>query len=134
MAGALGARTDQLRALQRCEMKIVNSRMFLPAALALLVAACGGGGGGDDSSAGPVPPASTPPPSAGGTTSVIVTGAISGFGSVIVNGVRYDTSRAEVRIEDRAGTLAELSVGHVVRVSANVDDKGGASARLIEQH
>ena len=115
-------------------MKIVNSRMFLPAALALLVAACGGGGGGDDSSAGPVPPASTPPPAAGGTTSVIVTGAISGFGSVIVNGVRYDTSRAEVRIEDRTGTLAELSVGHVVRVSAEVDDKGGASARLIEQH
>lgn len=115
-------------------MKIVKSRMFLPAALALLVAACGGGGGGEDSSAGPVPPASTPPPAAGGTTSVIVTGAISGFGSVIVNGVRYDTSRAEVRIEDRPGTLAELSVGHVVRVSAEVDDKGGASARLIEQH
>jgi hypothetical protein len=115
-------------------MKIANTRMILPAVLALLAAACGGGGGGDDSSAQPVPPASTPPPAAGGTTSVIVTGAISGFGSVIVNGVRYDTSRAEVRIEDRSGTLADLSVGHVVRVSAEVDDKGGASARLIEQH
>lgn len=115
-------------------MKFMNSRLILAAMVAIFVAACGGGGGGDDSSAGPVPPSTAPPVTPGSTKTVIVTGAIDGFGSVILNGVRYDTSRAEVRIEDRVGTLAELRVGHVVRVEAQVDDNGGASARLIEQH
>ena len=114
-------------------MKSIQRKLFLPAAMALLVAACGGGGGGD-TSAGPVPPASQPPTTPGATKTVIVTGAIGGFGSVIVNGVRYDTSGAEVRIEDRAGTVAELRVGQVVRIEAQVDDKGGATAKLIEQH
>ena len=114
-------------------MKSIQRRLFLPAAMALLVAACGGGGGGD-TSAGPVPPASPPPTTPGATKTVIVTGAIGGFGSVIVNGVRYDTSGTEVRIEDRAGTVAELRVGQVVRIEAQVDDKGGATAKLIEQH
>jgi len=114
-------------------MKFINSRLFLPAAIAVLVAACGGGGGGD-SSDGPVPPTSSPTVTPGSSKTMIVTGAIDGFGSVIVNGVRYDTSRAEVRVEDRPATLADLRVGHVVRVEAQVDDKGAASARLIEQH
>ena len=114
-------------------MKSIQRKLFLPAAMALLVAACGGGGGGD-TSAGPVPPASQPPSTPGATKTVIVTGAIGGFGSVIVNGVRYDTSGADVRIEDRAGTVAELRVGQVVRIEAQVDDKGGATAKLIEQH
>jgi len=102
--------------------------VFLAAAVAVLVAACGGGGGGDDNSTG----GTVPPPAA--TKTRIVTGAISGFGSVIVNGVRYDTSSAEIRIEDRVGTLAELEVGEVVRVEAEVDDRGGTRARRIEQH
>ena len=114
-------------------MKSIQRKLLLPAAMALLVAACGGGGGGD-TSAGPVPPASQPPTTPGATKTVIVTGAIGGFGSVIVNGVRYDTSGTEVRIEDRAGTVAELRVGQVVRIEAQVDDKGGATAKLIEQH
>jgi mono/diheme cytochrome c family protein len=114
-------------------MKSIQRRLFLPAAMALLVAACGGGGGGD-TSAGPVPPASQPPTGPASTKTIIVTGAIGGFGSVIVNGVRYDTSGAEVRVDDRAGTTAELRVGQVVRIEAQVDDKGGARARLIEQH
>jgi hypothetical protein len=114
-------------------MKSIQRRLFLPAAMALLVAACGGGGGGD-TSAGPVPPASQPPTGPASTKTIIVTGAIGGFGSVIVNGVRYDTSGAEVRVDDRAGTTAELRVGQVVRIEAQVDDKGGARAKLIEQH
>ena len=114
-------------------MKSIHQKLFLPAAMALLVAACGGGGGGD-TSAGPVPPASPTPTTPGATKTVIVTGAIGGFGSVIVNGVRYDTSGAEVRVEDRAATVADLRVGQVVRIEAQVDDKGGATAKLIEQH
>ena len=109
-------------------MNLRKRRLLLPVAVALAVTACSGGGGGDDSSSDSVPtPVAASKPR-------IVTGAISGFGSVIVNGVRYDTSSTEVRIEDRVGTLAELHVGEVVRIEAETDDRGGARARRIEQH
>jgi hypothetical protein len=110
-------------------MNLIQRRLLLPAAIALAVAACGGGGGGDDNSS-----AGTTPPPAATTKTRIVTGAISGFGSVIVNGVRYDTSSTQVRIEDRPGAMSELAVGQVVRIEAEVDDKGGARAKTLEQH
>jgi hypothetical protein len=103
-------------------------KFLLAVAVALAVTACGGGGGSggdDDGTSGTPPPVSR---------TRIVTGAISGFGSVIVNGTRYDTSSATVRIEDRAGTMSELKVGQVVRIEAEVDDRGGARARNVEQH
>jgi hypothetical protein len=109
-------------------MNTIERRLLLPLAIALAVTACGGGGGGDDSSGG------TPPPPAATTKTRIVTGAISGFGSVIVNGVRYDTTSAQVRVEDRAGSMSELAVGQVVRIEAEVDDRGNARAKTIEQH
>jgi hypothetical protein len=108
-------------------MKSIERKLFLPVAVALVVTACGGGGEADNSSGG------TPPLAATAKTR-FVTGAISGFGSVIVNGVRYETSSAQVRIEDRPGTMSELAVGQVVRIEAEVDDRGGARARTIEQH
>jgi len=116
-------------------MKIWRGRFLLAAAVATMVAACGGGSGsGSGSVSGPVsPPASQPPPSPPGSTkTVVVSGAITGFGSVIVNGVRYDTSGTSVRIEDRAGSVAELEVGEVVRLEAEIDDNGGRRAKSIE--
>jgi len=109
-------------------MNSTKGRLIMMAAVALAVAACGGGGGGDDSQGGV-----TPPP-VGTSKTRIVTGAISGFGSIIVNGVRYDTSGADVRVEDRAGSITELAVGQVVRIEATVDDRGGARAARVEQH
>ena len=109
-------------------MKAIKRKFLLPVAIGLLVTACGGGGGGGDDS--PVVTGQPPPAT---MKTKIVTGAISGFGSVIVNGVRYDTSSAQVSIEDRAGTMSELQVGEVVRIEAEVDDRG-ARARSIEQH
>ena len=109
-------------------MRSMDPRLLLPLAVAMAVTACGGGGGDDNS------PGGTAPPPAASTKTRIVTGAISGFGSVIVNGVRYDTSSAQVRIEDRPGAMSELAVGQVVRIEAEVDDRGGARAKTIEQH
>lgn len=57
----------------------------LAASGALLLAACGGGGGGE-------------PPRA--QASSFTSGAITGFGSVIVNGVRFDDAAAELVDED----------------------------------
>ena len=113
-------------------MQSTRRKFILPAAASLLVAACGGGGG-DDSSSGPAAPPPGQPPPTGSAKAVFVSGAISGFGSVIVNGVRYDTTGTEVRVDDRAGAVAELRVGQVVRVEAEVDDRGQARARRIEQ-
>jgi mono/diheme cytochrome c family protein len=97
-------------------------------ALAMLVAGCGGGGGGGDSSTGV-----NPPPTGGAGKTVFVTGAIAGFGSVIVNGVRYDTDSAQVSIEDRPATAQELRVGEVVHLKAEIDASGTARARTIDQ-
>ena len=112
-------------------MKFSVQRNFLKVAgVAMLVTGCGGGGGGadDNSSTGSPPPAT----GASGKT-VFVTGAIAGFGSVIVNGVRYDTDNAQVKIEDRVGAVSELRVGEVIRLVAEVDSQGVPRAKTISQ-
>ena len=110
--------------MNRLQLKVLNM-----AVVALLVAGCGGGGGGSTPSSSPGTGGTGGTGGAtGGTTSgatVFVTGAIAGFGSVIVNGVRYDTDSAEVRIEDKAATAGQLQVGEVIRL----DRTGGCERR-----
>ena len=103
-----------------------SSLMFL-CALAALLAGCSGGGG-DKVAGGGI----------GGTgVTVASVGTVSGFGSVIVNGVTYDTKGAEVFIENSfkgSGDLAviqNLSAGMVVRVEGRLSDDGSASADRI---
>jgi hypothetical protein len=82
------------------------------AAAALLLAGCGGGG-----SAGP---------SSGGTgagPSSYAAGQISGFGSVIVNGVRYDDSRATVLDDD-----GNPSSRDALKLGMSVEIHGGAKS------
>jgi hypothetical protein len=98
------------------------------AAMAVLVAGCGGGGG-DESGGG----TSNPPPNGATSQTVFATGAITGFGSVIVNGVRYDTDSAQVSIEDRPASAMDLQVGEVVRIEATIDDNGRARAKSVSQ-
>jgi len=43
---------------------------------------------------------------------------------VIVNGVRYDTSRATFKIDGRVGTQNELEVGDVVTVTGALGSGG----------
>lgn len=75
----------------------------LAAGLSLsLLAACGGGGG------------------SGSSGSSYAVGRISGFGSIVVNGVHYDESNASVVDEDgNAVSRDELRLGTVVEVEAN---------------
>ncbi len=75
----------------------------------LALAACGGGGG--EKTAG-IDARGDQNPSA-----VIVSqGAISGFGSVIVNGVTFDTSSTVFDIDGSTGTQSDLAVGQVIVV------------------
>ena len=99
------------------------SAAFAAAALA----ACGGGGG--DSPATPTGPTSTP-------TSVYAAGPITGFGSVIVNGVRFDDSSATISDDDgRAVAESELHLGMQVECEGGPgsDDAHGV-AHAIHVH
>ncbi len=66
--------------------------------------------------------------SAGGIAGIggtgISVGPVTGFGSVIVNGVEYDTSLAEFRVEDSATGIdqSDLAVGMVVTVTHDDSD------------
>ncbi len=93
--------------------------IILAFALSILTA-CGGGG---DSGA-TQQPGNNPPAVGGIGRSGIAVGPISTFGSIVVNGVRYDTSSATFTINDEPGTEADLRVGQIVTVSGTIDDDG----------
>lgn len=88
-------------------------RRLAGATLTLLLAACGGGGG--DGGIGGT--------GGGGGGGIGGTGAaygeITGFGSVWVNGVRYDTSNATFRKDDDSVSQSDLRVGMVARVEGS---------------
>jgi len=89
------------------------SALIITAALT----ACGGSGSGSgDPTAGI---------DAGGSPVLaFARGTISGFGSVIVNGVHYDTSGATISIDGSVGSESDLAVGQVVTVRGTIDDNG----------
>jgi Domain of unknown function (DUF5666) len=78
--------------------------------LASMIASCGGGG----STAAILP-------GTGGTGQVAVTaqGPVSGFGSVIVNGIRFDDSQANVSIDGNAQLPKDLRLGMVASIAGN---------------
>ena len=97
----------------------------------LSTAGCGGGGGGGGG--GVTPPPTTPPPTGGITGSGVAVGPITGFGSVIVNGVTYDTSSATFTKDGLPATQDDFSVGQVVLVKGSMDDNGtNATADSVE--
>jgi len=91
---------------------------------------CGSGGGSSGSDGSDTE-------SGGGSTPVSVTevsqGQIEGFGSVIVNGVEWETESAEIEIEGSSGfSESDLQIGMLVKVEGNLDDSGttGAAAAI----
>ncbi len=90
---------------------------------AALLSACGGGGG--TSAGDPATPAAQPPSAPSASVTGVVDGTITGFGSVVINGVRYDDSQAKVAFSNRpdaqtAATLGDLHTG--MRVQATLKD------------
>lgn len=51
----------------------------------------------------------------------VTLGPISGFGSVIVNGQRFDTSAAVFRVNGEAATQGDLRVGMIIRADVDFD-------------
>lgn len=107
----------------------VSRRTVLSAAAAssasALLVACGGGG--DD-------PAPANPPTGGGTatTSSYTDGVISGFGSVIVGGVRFDDSAASITTEDGTAVAASaMKLGMTIEIEGGRIDNAAASALAL---
>lgn len=84
------------------------SRAAILAGVAFGVAACGGGGG-----------------SVGGIDRLgVSSGQVTGFGSIYVNGVEWETSGADIIIDDSPGTESDLRVGQVVTVRGELGPSG----------
>ncbi|MDX1775448.1 MAG: hypothetical protein R3297_02595, partial [Desulfobulbales bacterium] len=67
----------------------------------------GSSGGGDDGTGG----------IDGRGPAVVSQGSITGFGSIIVNGVEYETTSSEFEIDGETGTESELEIGDVVVIA-----------------
>jgi len=95
-------------------MHSLELKMILPAALVFTLTACSGGGDSGDSgdSTG----------SAGGSS--IMSGTITQFGSVFVNGVKLNSDNASFSIDGASGSQDDLDVGMVVRVTGSVNSDG----------
>lgn len=104
----------------------MNILKSLPAFLLLALAACGGGGGSDGG--GPI---INPPPSNGIVRTGMSVGPIASFGSIVVNGIHYDTAGAVITIDGVAGTQADLRVGQVVSITGELED-GKATGTATE--
>ncbi len=60
-------------------------------------------------------------------------GSVSGFGSVIVNGVHYETEGAVINVNGGPATEGDLRVGYVVVIQANIPPDGsGVQATTID--
>jgi hypothetical protein len=98
--------------------------------VAMLLAACGGGGDGAVGSGGTGTATPTVGSGTASATPAVSAGTISGFGSVIVNGVRYDDAKATV-IDDagavRGSASLRLGMQVEVRGSDNADGLSGTA-------
>lgn len=89
--------------------KSLATSITLALATATLVA-CGGGSGGSSSN---------------GSASISSVGTITGFGSIFVNGIEYETGNASYRVDDEDQfDDSSLAVGMKVRVKGTVNADG----------
>lgn len=99
------------------------ARIALATCVMTAIAACGGGSDSLAPDNGQNPPPGGGP--VGGITRTgiaFATGPITTFGSVVVNGITYDTSSANFTIDGQPGTQADLSVGDVILIQGTIDD------------
>lgn len=105
--------------------------LYATLSASLVLCACGGGGGSDAGTTGAGAASGTPAGTAAtsSTATAYASGPITGLGSIIVNGVRYDDSAARVLGDDDSELRDDrrrLKLGMQVDVaSAAVDDSTG---------
>ena len=82
-------------------------QILLATLIATVAVACGGGSGMSQSS---------------GMTPLIATGTITGFGSIYVNGIHFQTASATIRKNGMTVDQSQLAVGEVARIKGSKDD------------
>jgi len=107
-------------------MNTTFKKALLPAMITstLIMSGCGGGSSNDTGS--------TPT-----TSSRVTSGIISGFGSVYVNGVKYETSATSMKVDDNPGASQDdLRIGMHVKINGTVNDDGitGTATDLIYEN
>ncbi|MEW8627774.1 MAG: DUF5666 domain-containing protein [Candidatus Thiodiazotropha sp.] len=88
------------------------NRLISPIVCAVFITAlysCGGGGGGSQVADGGI----------GGTG--VTQGRVTGFGSIFVNGIEYDTDNASFTVNNSEGTQDDLAIGMVVVINGSSD-------------
>lgn len=106
----------------------ISRRLWLAAAIgfAAILIACGGGIGGNVVTVGSGSSGSSGSGGSGGTGAV-ASGSITGFGSIILNGVRFDDSTAGITLDDdinRISTDADLRLGMTADIEGDVAADG----------
>src|SRR5215469_8022376 len=95
---------------------------IMAAAIAAVTMSCGGGG------------SSTNNPS--GLSTVMATGVITGFGSIFVNGIHFQTSGATIRKNGQVVDQSQLAVGEVARIKGQAsesDETGNADEVDVDE-
>ena len=92
-------------------------KIFSVLSLLVTILLAGGCGGSSGSAPAPV----TPPPVGGIGRTGLAFGPVTTFGSIVVNGVHYDTTSAAFTVNDVVGSQSDLSVGHVVLIKGTLD-------------
>jgi len=94
----------------------------------VVVAAC------SSSSSDPAPGGTSPPINGITRTGIVFAiGPITDFGSVVVNGIAYDTSSTDFTVDGQTGTQSDLKIGQVVIVKGTIDDDNtNAAATFVE--
>ena len=92
---------------------MIRIRNFLAAVIvAAFAVSCGGGGSGSGSSMS-------------GMNKVVATGVITGFGSIFVNGVHFQTTGAVIVKNGRTVDQSQLAVGEVARIKGQANESAG---------
>jgi len=105
--------------------------MLLAIGLSAMLSGCGAGGGGGGGGGGSNTTPATTSTSSATTTAVVSTGPITRFGSVILNGIEFETTQAEIRVEDQVVREDELRLGMRVTVEGVRDNNGVARATRV---
>ena len=130
--------------MQQKNMKPKQASLtWVALAIAMTMAACGGGGSDTASPSSNTSNTSntnsnpTNPGTTSSTASALYAGPISGFGSVIVNGMRFSSVGAEL-VDDDANimNLDQLKLGMTLRVTGDADDNTlqGTASKLELVH
>ena len=92
------------------KMNNLLTKVALFTSLALTVIACGPGGSSGLAGIG--------------GSGYVSSGSVTGFGSVFVNGVEFETDSATFDVDGSSGTQADLAIGMIVRVDGTINDDG----------